>query len=84
MVHRNDVDRVPVICVNCGAGYIAHQWPDGELQIMGTDTCDCGATDFEVIDTHDDDDVNAGTSSARGGRYPCRTETDDQDGKGPQ
>jgi len=64
MINRDDVTRALVRCAYCGAGYIAHQWPDGELQLIGTQTCQCGSTEFEVVDDRQNND-SSGEPRAR-------------------
>nr|WP_121744415.1 hypothetical protein [Natronorubrum halophilum] len=60
MSNRDDVNRGLAECTECGSVYAARQWPTGEIQPIGSDSCDCGSTDFILIE---DDD----TESASGG-----------------
>lgn len=63
MANRDDVDRTLAACVECGAVYAARLWPSGEIQPIGSDACDCGATTFSRVDDIDDDASRDGTSA---------------------
>lgn len=50
MAERDDVSRVLAACENCGSVYAARQWPDGDIQPIGSDTCSCGSAAFVLSD----------------------------------
>ena len=50
MANRDDIDRLLAICSNCSAVYAARQWPDGDIQAIGSDGCRCGSDDFDPIE----------------------------------
>lgn len=55
MSDRDDVNRELARCVECGSVYAARQWPTGKIQPIGSDSCDCGCTEFTVVTDHDGD-----------------------------
>ncbi|MCU4740525.1 hypothetical protein OB955_01110 [Halobacteria archaeon AArc-m2/3/4] len=62
----DEVMRVLAACENCQSIYAARQWPDGDIQAIGSDGCDCGSTDFVLVDESDDtsDDGTVGRTNA--------------------
>ena len=53
MAHRDDTLRVLAACDECGSVYAAREWPDGDVQLIGQEACECGATEFSVVDEGD-------------------------------
>ncbi|WP_306056721.1 hypothetical protein [Natronococcus wangiae] len=71
MANRDDVTRELAECTECGSVYAARQWPDGDIQTIGSDGCRCGSSDFVLIESDGDelsvdvdDDGSSGHSSA--------------------
>ncbi|SDR44953.1 hypothetical protein [Natronobacterium texcoconense] len=61
MANRDDVDRGLAECVDCGSIYAAREWPTGEIQPIGSDGCECGSTDFVLVDDVDEESNGAPT-----------------------
>lgn len=55
MANRDDVSRELAECVKCGSVYAARQWPDGDIQAIGSDGCPCGSTEFVLVSESDGD-----------------------------
>ncbi|WP_255171532.1 hypothetical protein [Natrononativus amylolyticus] len=53
MPERNDVTKVLASCSDCHSAYAAREWPDGEVQLIGQDACECGSTEFDVVEGSD-------------------------------
>ena len=64
MAHRDDVKRLMATCEHCGAVYAARQWPDGDVQPIGSGSCNCGSTDFVPIDGFDDGDDDSSSETS--------------------
>lgn len=54
---EENTERVLAVCEQCGVGYAAERWPDGEVRVIGRDGCDCGSTDFLVATGCGDDEI---------------------------
>lgn len=50
MANREEIDKLVAVCSNCGAVYAARQWPDGEIQAIGSNGCQCGSDEFDPVD----------------------------------
>lgn len=46
----DEVVRVMAECEACDSVYAAREWPDGKVQPIGSDRCQCGSTDFRSVD----------------------------------
>ncbi|NKE37612.1 hypothetical protein GWG54_17740 [Natronococcus sp. JC468] len=51
MANRDDVSRELAECADCGAVYAARQWPDGTIKAIGSESCRCGSTEFELVES---------------------------------
>ena len=51
---NDDVERLLVSCEECGSAYVAREWPDGEIRLIGKDDCECGSTDFVPVGDFED------------------------------
>nr|WP_247002308.1 hypothetical protein [Halosolutus gelatinilyticus] len=60
MANRDDVNRELAKCAECGSVYAARQWPTGDIQPIGSDSCDCGSTEFLLINDLDDESSPGG------------------------
>ncbi|USZ72024.1 hypothetical protein NGM15_01565 [Natronosalvus halobius] len=58
---KDDVERVIAVCRNCGSGYAARRWPDGEVQPIGSEGCNCGSTELIAVDEDAGGDSNTTT-----------------------
>ncbi|AGB38129.1 hypothetical protein [Natronococcus occultus] len=56
MANRDDVSRELAECTECGAVYAARQWPDGRIKTIGSESCQCGSTEFSLVETVAADD----------------------------
>lgn len=63
MASRDDVIRILATCKQCGAVYAARQWPDGDIQAIGSDGCHCGSDTFACIQELGGDSSPSGTSA---------------------
>jgi hypothetical protein len=43
-------ERGAITCVSCGTGYAGEIWPGGAIQPIGKQSCECGSTEFEIIE----------------------------------
>nr|WP_306057092.1 hypothetical protein [Natronococcus sp. AD5] len=43
-------ERTLAECLACGSAYAAKKWPDGAIQPIGSTSCECGSTEFQVIE----------------------------------
>lgn len=57
MAEKEEVAKVAASCQTCGSVYAAREWPEGEIQPIGTERCSCGASRFTVIEGVDDFDL---------------------------
>jgi hypothetical protein len=67
MANRDDVIRGLAECEACGAVYAAREWPDGAIKTIGTDTCSCGASEFNLLENVGEDDPASETDETRTG-----------------
>ncbi|OIB56283.1 hypothetical protein BBD46_18135 [Natrialba sp. SSL1] len=76
MANRDDVSRELAKCANCDSVYAARRWPDGDIQMIGSDGCPCGSTDFVLVDDGDDDGDRAAVNDADGDGDQAAIETE--------
>lgn len=62
MANRDDITRELAECVECGSAYAARQWPTGDIQPIGTDSCSCGSTTFVLVNNSNDETSLGGTA----------------------
>ncbi|THE63309.1 hypothetical protein D8Y22_18565 [Salinadaptatus halalkaliphilus] len=70
MANRDDVDRVLAGCTDCDSVYAARKWPDGDVQLIGQEACECGCREFVVVGDSD--------STADSREPNTRSETNDE------
>ncbi|ADD06252.1 uncharacterized protein Nmag_2696 [Natrialba magadii ATCC 43099] len=71
MANRDDVSRELAKCTSCDSIYAARQWPDGEIQLIGSGSCPCGSTEFVIVDDTDSEQAG-GSDEPDGKRDPDR------------
>ncbi len=54
MANSEDATRIVAACEGCGSVYAARQWPDGDIQLIGSTACSCGSTAFVLVEETDD------------------------------
>ncbi|WP_394739011.1 hypothetical protein [Natronococcus roseus] len=54
MANRDDVSRELAECTECGTVYAARQWPNGTIKAIGSESCQCGCTDFALVETDEE------------------------------
>nr|WP_121742598.1 hypothetical protein [Natronorubrum halophilum] len=59
MADRDDIERELAECAECGSAYAARQLPTGDIQPIGSETCDCGSTEFRLIEDVDDESASS-------------------------
>lgn len=63
MANRDDVSRELAKCTDCGSIYAARQWPDGDIQMIGSDHCPCGSEEFVLVEDDEDEPSSGGTAA---------------------
>lgn len=62
MTNSTDAIRIVAACEDCGSVYAARQWPDGDIQLIGSTECSCGSTEFVLVE-EPDNPSSSGTSA---------------------
>ncbi|ARS91750.1 hypothetical protein B1756_08455 [Natrarchaeobaculum aegyptiacum] len=64
MANRDDVQRELAKCINCGSVYAARRWPSGKIVPIGSTSCQCGSSDFRLVNDVGDSSEPESDSSA--------------------
>ncbi|MDG5817816.1 hypothetical protein QA609_03245 [Natronococcus sp. A-GB7] len=43
-------ERGAITCIACSTVYAGEIWPGGSIRPIGRQSCECGSTEFEIIE----------------------------------